>query len=905
MLATYIAFAVMVSFLTWTCSDRLPFLQKLELNTLDMRYRLRPPIAMSPHLMTLDIDKATIDRAGSWPISRRFYAEFLYALKHHDARLMSLDIFFPDVSPLVVQPTDVIRAQALLAGQADSSAELSDLLDQLAYSADGALIEALEATRMTIMAQTFTTWDAADDASADTLEQATQIAWAQMKPEHQRSVEMGTAFAIPFDGRDTDARELARASNVEPPAPHLLAHATGLGFAQVIPDIDGLVRKYPLFMHYKGRLYPSLALMSTVLATGASLQDITVEPGRVVRIRNVTQETPDGQPKQSTITIPVDHKLRMMANWTGDYLDTFRHVPASVLLRFRAVDLVRQHFREARQAGLPPLEIDVAAIASDILNRKLLTEAEAAPIIQTLLLAELVSAAMAGSPGGKLAFLDDVAGPEGSETRTLLDGLWEIIAVNRRMLVQLQAAPDTPYATLTASENLPPDRLATHRHAADMLRHLVKRGKDIEAFRPLYFFDPVEVTSGDHVQHVSPLDLADKLVFVGLTATGTHDFNPMPFSPRYPMVGLHVNATNSLLTQQFIGFFSPWTSLWLTLALALVLALVVPHLHPFVGAAFLVVLNSLGLTAAIVAFNHHGAWLPAASPIAAGTVTYLGIVVHAFLSEINEKKRAREDHLRYKTQVESELRVASEIQESALPRTFPPFPNRSEFELHAAMDPAREVGGDLFDFFFVDAHHLFFHVGDVSGKGVPAALFMMITQTLVRSEAMRGGSPADVLARVNDLLAHDNDTTMFVTMLCGTLDTRTGAIDMANAGHNPPLKSDPQGDLKYMNLTANRLLGILEGSDYAVQSTTLAPGDVIFFYTDGVTEASDRAGRLFSDPRLETTLAGQQQASMTGLIDHVRSAIAAFTRGAPPSDDVTMLALRYNGRPAGDDHDKR
>jgi len=249
-----------------------------------------------------------------------------------------------------------------------------------------------------------------------------------------------------------------------------------------------------------------------------------------------------------------------------------------------------------------------------------------------------------------------------------------------------------------------------------------------------------------------------------------------------------------------------------------------------------------------------------------------------------------------KERIESELRVATEIQTSMLPRTFPPFPDRKEFDIFATMAPAREVGGDFYDFFFVDEKKLCFNVGDVCGKGIPAALFMAISKTLLKTEALRGLPPDQILAQVNDILYPDNELSMFFTGFCVILNTETGETLFANGGHNPPLMCTADGEFNFIQMSKSLVVGVMPDARFEPQKLVLKPDDVIFMYTDGVTEAENPEEQLFSGDRLKNCLSSLKDREPTYIIKAVRAEIEAFTRGMPQSDDITMLALRFKGK---------
>jgi phosphoserine phosphatase RsbU/P len=248
-----------------------------------------------------------------------------------------------------------------------------------------------------------------------------------------------------------------------------------------------------------------------------------------------------------------------------------------------------------------------------------------------------------------------------------------------------------------------------------------------------------------------------------------------------------------------------------------------------------------------------------------------------------------------KERIESELKIASDIQMSILPRTFPAFPERPEFDIYATIKPAREVGGDFYDFFFVDDDHLLFVIGDVSGKGVPASLFMAITRTLLKASASGEALPTAILDKVNDRLAEDNESCVFVTVFCGILNINSGEVIYANGGHNPPLiiRSDDSVDL--IPMPRGMALGVMEGTPYELAKLTLKPGDVLFTYTDGVTEAMNPLYELFSEKRLREDLFTARHESLVEISQSLMKQILVFADGAQQSDDITIMALKYHG----------
>jgi phosphoserine phosphatase RsbU/P len=245
--------------------------------------------------------------------------------------------------------------------------------------------------------------------------------------------------------------------------------------------------------------------------------------------------------------------------------------------------------------------------------------------------------------------------------------------------------------------------------------------------------------------------------------------------------------------------------------------------------------------------------------------------------------------------MESELSVAARIQQSMLPGRFPPFPERREFEIYAEMEPARAVGGDFFDFFLIDTDRLGFVIADVSGKGVPSALFMASARTLLRATAMQGASSAECIQYVNNVLARQGDGMMFVTLVYGILDTRTGQVDYCNAGHHHPLVFSAQSGLRKAEDGGGMMVGLYDFAKYECGRLQLASGDGLLLYTDGMTEAFDAAGGMFGDVALRATLEASAHAPVDEIVKGLMRDVKGFTGSAPQSDDMTVMAIRYLG----------
>ena len=247
--------------------------------------------------------------------------------------------------------------------------------------------------------------------------------------------------------------------------------------------------------------------------------------------------------------------------------------------------------------------------------------------------------------------------------------------------------------------------------------------------------------------------------------------------------------------------------------------------------------------------------------------------------------------------IDAELAFAKAIQHSAMPSVFPPYPGRREFDIHAAMFTAKEVGGDFYDFYFVDEDTLAFLVADVSGKGIPAAMFMMQSKTLLKSCAESGMSVETVFTTANEKLCEGNDAGMFVTAWMGLMNVKTGHLTFANAGHNPPLVKQ-EGEFRYHKTRAGFVLAGMEGIRYRRFEMQLQPGDTIFLYTDGVTEATDAAQQLYGENRLLALMNGQAGKSAKDVCEAVKADVDAFVGEAEQFDDITMLCLTWHGTQA-------
>jgi len=271
----------------------------------------------------------------------------------------------------------------------------------------------------------------------------------------------------------------------------------------------------------------------------------------------------------------------------------------------------------------------------------------------------------------------------------------------------------------------------------------------------------------------------------------------------------------------------------------------------------------------------------------------LEITIDKTIEEITQIRRSIAEHDQL-VSIQHDLNVAREIQQAILPKTFPPFPSQQNFDIYASMLAAKEVGGDFYDFFMIDPTQVGFVIGDVSGKGVPAAIFMAVSRTLIRATGIKGVSAGECLRYVNNLLCTESVSSMFVTVFYGILDVTTGNVEYVNAGHNPPYLLSSEG-IKKIEITGDTVLGAFEDISFRPGKMQMKPGEKLFLYTDGVTEAFNSKEESYGEQRLENFLQERIDLPIETIIKDSQKDVKSFVKGAPQSDDITLLSVVYNG----------
>jgi sigma-B regulation protein RsbU (phosphoserine phosphatase) len=270
----------------------------------------------------------------------------------------------------------------------------------------------------------------------------------------------------------------------------------------------------------------------------------------------------------------------------------------------------------------------------------------------------------------------------------------------------------------------------------------------------------------------------------------------------------------------------------------------------------------------------------------------LSLTIEKAIEQIDYIHKAQEEHSQLES-LKTDLAVAAEIQQAILPRIFPPFPeNEHELDLAALMTPAKDVGGDFYDFFRIDDDHIGMVMADVSGKGIPAAIFMAVSRTLIRTVGLQGGNPGDCLCKSNELLSKESVDCMFVTVFYAIYNIKTGELEYSNGGHNSPYILRANGHVEQLPVSTNCMVGAIEGISFNNETAQLGVGDTLVMYTDGVNEATNTQFEEYGDARMEQCLGKLTGLSCQEIIDQQLADVKAFAGEAPQSDDITLMALK-------------
>jgi len=415
------------------------------------------------------------------------------------------------------------------------------------------------------------------------------------------------------------------------------------------------------------------------------------------------------------------------------------------------------------------------------------------------------------------------------------------------------------------------------------------------------FISAADVLDGE----AGPAELRRKLVLVGVTGLGLVDYHSTPLGERMPGTEVHAQVLENVFDGALLmrPRWAPWIEALVLVVAGLILVYSVPRLSPARSSALLALLLMALGAAAFAAYRGGELLLDASVPGAAVAFLFAAMLAHT-LAEANAQKKLLQQRLQREREsaarIAGELDAARRIQLGILPRPESAFPSERRFEISALMEPAREVGGDLYDFFMLDAERVLFLVGDVSGKGLPASIFMAVSKALCKSAALRGGRRLEeLLGETNLEIALENPESFFVTVFAAVLDAETGRLEYCSAGHEPALVVTPEGEIGRLTAGGGPPLCMLDGFAYVAAEHRMNAKDMVCVVSDGVTEAMNSSGELYGAARLQAALLRSRNAgSPAAVVDAIRADVAQFAGDAEAVDDITLLVLRWNG-PSG------
>lgn len=395
-------------------------------------------------------------------------------------------------------------------------------------------------------------------------------------------------------------------------------------------------------------------------------------------------------------------------------------------------------------------------------------------------------------------------------------------------------------------------------------------------------------------RRVDPQLLQGRAVLLGIDGLGVQDYKTTPLGEFVPGVEIHAQVIENLFggVKLVRPAFAALAEALALVACGLVLIVLLPRMSALQGTHLAAALVLLLAGAGVVAFLHFDLLLDPAGP-AIGTVAVFGSVMVGTLSEAERQRRQLREQA---ARMAGEVDAARRIQMGLLPDPHAALGHDPRYSIAALLEPARTVGGDFYDFFMVDERRLFFVVADVSGKGLPAALFMAAVKSNLKSAALRGGSVGEILSRAQAEIGRENPEQLFVTVFAGVLDLLRGELEYANAGHEPPFSRISHGTPERFGASGGPPLCVIEDFVYPTQSRTLAPGEWLCVVTDGATEAMNPARAFFSSERLRATLTWiGADATPDEVLARVRDDVARFVGAAEIADDITLLVLRWEG----------
>ncbi len=407
-------------------------------------------------------------------------------------------------------------------------------------------------------------------------------------------------------------------------------------------------------------------------------------------------------------------------------------------------------------------------------------------------------------------------------------------------------------------------------------------GKWVNSYKHFSYVDILQSYLAGMSGEKANLDLGvfkNKVCIIGLTAIGTTDLHPNPFETIYPAVGIHAEIFNSIVNRNFIKRAGRVYNLFILVFISALVSAIVYRTKPIKGLMALIIAVAAFSAICVSAFSFFGIWIDMLYPILMMSVLYLFLTLHKYISEW--KKRLL---------MEGELQIAKKIQESFLPKALPSIEG---FDIAAAMFTARQVGGDLYDFVSLESNELGVMIGDVSGKGVPASLFMAMSAGAFKSFAIPGKRAEEVLLNLNAKLVRESSSNLFVTVYYSIFDTKSKTVSYANGGHLPILHLGRHKDAVFLDVTDGAPLGLMEGA-YTGGAVNYSAGDIFVFYTDGVTEAMNQKGDMYGKERLLDVVEKNRAKPAKALVEAIEKDIRRYEPKSSQHDDITLIVLKVN-----------
>lgn len=607
------------------------FYEITEFKLYDSRFQIRGPLRINPHIATIDIDGATLQVEGrfqDW--TRDKHARIVESVYEMGARLIGFDIYFPEPSERFLNLKD-------LRGDEDFNQNQmipKETVEMKFPDHDEDFAEALRNTQIGILGQSFKLGEFQD---------STYIRHNTIIPSGDRLISLEALKQFSIEDPNWLNTSILKYVEIEPPIKKLVDASRGVSFAMTVADIDGSVRRYPVVVSYNGRLYPALALMMLSEYIGVDVKDIIIEPGRFIEIPEGT--LPDGE--KIKIKIPIDEKGRMLVNWAGSWNEeSFLHISYSAALRFSVLiqqDMIFKRIKELYHKDnslFNAIDEESGEIKEDVMS-SFMTEYEKSgkPVTDNVidLYFRLIMAVQFEEEihNGVAELSEEIYPPEMIEIFNKIKNSYHIaehFKENKDLTLQ------------EMSQKLDEPNFDNFSAEYYILKNIFNNRELEKEDYPLYFLTPV---IGSKI--LNPEDFQGKIFFYGLTAAGTWDLNPMPYMDRYPMLGLHANAFNTMLEKIFLNRFSKFGNILIMLGLGLLIGLIVPTFKPLHGAVIMVVFSIGYLVAAQYLFQSHGLWIDVLGPVAILIFGYTSATVYNFFSEEQEKKMIRGIFSRYVT----------------------------------------------------------------------------------------------------------------------------------------------------------------------------------------------------------------------------------------------------------------